>query len=59
MSTVETRLLTPSEVAVELRVSAPTVYRLIDRGQLRAARIGGQLRIERTAVEALLTRRAR
>jgi putative molybdopterin biosynthesis protein len=59
MSTVETRLLTPSEVAVELRISAPTVYRLIDRGELPAAKIGGQLRIERADLEALLTRRAR
>jgi excisionase family DNA binding protein len=59
MSTVESRLLTPAEVAVELRISAPTVYRLIAAGELPAAKVGGQLRIERAEVEALLTRRAR
>jgi len=60
MSATETpRLLTPAEVAAELRISSPTVYRLIATGELRAARVGGQLRIERADVEALLARRAR
>lgn len=57
MSATETpRLMTPAEVAAELRISLPTTYRMIAARELPAARIGGQLRIERTAVEALLAR---
>jgi excisionase family DNA binding protein len=49
-------LLTPREVARELRVSMPTLYRRISDGQLAAVRVGedGPLRVRREAVSALL-----
>ena len=51
---VQHEMLTPAEVAVELRVSAPTVYRTIARGELKAVRVGGQLRIDRDDLERYL-----
>jgi excisionase family DNA binding protein len=48
------KMLTPAEVAVELRVSAPTIYRRIQAGELKAVRIGGQLRIDREDLERFL-----
>jgi excisionase family DNA binding protein len=45
----EPLLLLP-EVATALRVSVPTVRRLISRGELDAVRVGGQIRV---APEAL------
>jgi excisionase family DNA binding protein len=39
-------LLTPAEVARMARVSTATVYREIDRGELRARHVGRQLRID-------------
>lgn len=39
-------LLTPAEVARLAQVSKATVYREIDRGELRARHVGRQLRIE-------------
>lgn len=38
-------MLTVKETATFLRVSARTVYRLIESGQLEAVRIGSQWRI--------------
>lgn len=38
-------LLTPAEVARLAQVSTATVYREIDRGELRARHVGRQLRI--------------
>ncbi len=38
-------LLTVAEVALELRVSSMTVYRLIKRGELDAIRVGKNYRI--------------
>jgi excisionase family DNA binding protein len=43
---VTDRLLTPVEVAEWAQVSERTVRRAISRGDLRAGRAGGQLRIE-------------
>ncbi len=40
-------MLTLEEVANELRVSVQTVRRLIEAGQLRAVRVGRQLRVKR------------
>ena len=48
------RLLTPNEVAEQLRVSTMTVYRLIKAGDLRAARIGKSFRISEDDVDAYL-----
>ncbi len=43
-------ILTIPEVASYLRVSARTIYRLIDRKELNAVRIGRQWRIPRAAL---------
>jgi excisionase family DNA binding protein len=51
------RLLTPNEVAEQLRVSTMTVYRLIKAGDLRAARIGKSFRIREEDVDAYLQSR--
>ncbi|MEX0873443.1 MAG: helix-turn-helix domain-containing protein [Actinomycetota bacterium] len=39
------RLLTVAEVALAMRVSRMTVYRLIRRGQLKAIRVGRNYRV--------------
>jgi putative molybdopterin biosynthesis protein len=39
-------LLTPAEVAQLAKVSRETVYREIDRGELKAVHVGRQLRID-------------
>ena len=49
-------LLTLGEVSDAFRVSETTVRRMIERGELRAFRIGGQLRIDRDSVVHLLQR---
>jgi excisionase family DNA binding protein len=49
-------LLTLREVSGTLRVSTKTVRRMIDRRELRAFRVGGQLRVERDSLIQLLTR---
>ena len=46
--------LTVSDVAKELRVSSATVYRLIDRGELRHARVSNAIRISPTDLAAFL-----
>ena len=51
------RLLTPNEVAEQLRVSTMTVYRLIKAGDLRAARIGKSFRISEDDVDTYLQSR--
>jgi excisionase family DNA binding protein len=51
------RLLTPNEVAEQLRVSTMTVYRLIKAGDLRAARIGKSFRIREDDVDSYLQSR--
>jgi len=48
------RLLTVREVAVTLRVSTMTVYRLIRSGELRALRVGHSYRIRESDVDAYL-----
>ena len=47
-------LLTVSEVADRLRVSTMTVYRLIQREELQALRIGRSYRIQQDALDAFL-----
>jgi excisionase family DNA binding protein len=41
------QLLTVSQVANELKISSPTVYRLIRERQLKARKFRGSYRIER------------
>ena len=50
--------LTPQELALELRVHVSSVYRAVDRGDLRAVRLAskGPLRIPRSAIEELAQR---
>ena len=48
------RFMTVSEVAASLRVSTMTVYRLINGGDLPAARIGRSFRIRTEDLEAYL-----
>ena len=45
---------TPEEAAELLRVHRTTIYRLIDSGEIKAIRIGGQWRISETALTELL-----
>lgn len=47
-------LLTVKEVAAILRVSQPTVLRMIDDGELRAIRVRNQWRISRADLDAYL-----
>jgi excisionase family DNA binding protein len=54
MNIAERQLLSPSEVAFELRISAVTVYRLIGAQQIPALRVGGQLRISRDDLDRYL-----
>ena len=47
-------LLTVAEVAVMLRVSKMTIYRLIDAGRLNAVRVGRSFRLPQASVELFL-----
>ena len=51
----EVRFLTVSEVAAALRVSTMTVYRLINGGELPAARIGRSFRVRPQDLERYLS----
>ena len=53
-----TDLLTVAEVAERLRVSTMTVYRLIQRDELPALRIGRSYRIDRSDLDAYLAAQA-
>ena len=46
------RLLTPSEVAARCTLSAKTVYRAIERGELPAAKLCSRIRVRASDVEA-------
>ena len=50
----EGRFLTVSEAATRLQVSAKTIRRLIDRGDLPALRIGHLIRIPEESFESFL-----
>ncbi len=53
----EARFVTVSEVAEILRVSTMTVYRLIDKGDLPAVRIGRRYRLREEDVRRYLEER--
>lgn len=56
----EQTVLTTSEVAAELRCSLRTVYRLLQRGDLRGAfYVGGRIRIPVDALTALIDQHPR
>jgi excisionase family DNA binding protein len=54
MVTTEPRFYTVEEVAQLLRVSARTVYRLVERGELRALRVGDLYRISQENLDSYL-----
>jgi len=47
-------LLTIREIAKFLNVSIRTVQRMVKRGDLDAIRVGGQIRVRRSALDMLL-----
>ena len=54
------RLLTPYEIAERCALSAKTVYRAIDRGELPAARLCTRIRVRASDVDAwILARQVR
>jgi excisionase family DNA binding protein len=53
-SSMQIRFMTVSEVATSLRVSTMTVYRLINGGDLPAARIGRSFRVRTEDLEHYL-----
>lgn len=54
---METVLLTPADVAQQLRIKKSTVYELINRGELPASRVGKQMRISRADIDRYLKAR--
>lgn len=52
------RYLTVQEIALMFRVSKMTVYRLIERRELRAVRIGRTFRIAESAVQEYIAETA-
>ncbi len=53
---VPERFLTVGEVAMVLRVSTMTVYRLIDAGELPAVRVGRSLRLRQVDFDRYVAR---
>lgn len=51
------RYLTVAEVALDMRVSTMTVYRLIKSGELAAVRVGKSYRIRETDLDLFLESR--
>ncbi len=47
-------LLTPDEVAAILRISKISVYRMVERREIRFHRVCGRLRFERSDIEQYL-----
>jgi excisionase family DNA binding protein len=54
MKQIEPALMTVSEVAEYLRVTPPTVYRLLRKNKLPGFRIGSDYRINRETLERWL-----
>jgi len=52
-------LMTVKETAEYLRIPLPTVYYLVQRGQLPAVQIGGRWRIKRSLLDRDILRTAR
>jgi len=51
---MEDTMLSVKEIAKFLSVSKRTVQRMVKRGELDAVRVGGQIRVRRTALDRLL-----
>ena len=56
-SALESKFLTTLEVSERLQVSPRTVQRLIQRGELKAFRVGRQVRIPELALKEMLEAR--
>lgn len=54
MTVLERTFLTVAEVAAQLRVHPDTIRRSIAGGELQAARVGAQLRIDESELERYL-----
>ncbi len=52
-------MYSPREFADALNVTARTIYRLIDVGEVRAIKVGGCVRIPRSELDRLLSSDAR
>jgi excisionase family DNA binding protein len=50
------RLHTPKDVALTLKLCTRTILRMIERGELKAIRIGRSIRIEDEALDLYLLR---
>lgn len=50
------RYLTVPEIAVELRVSKMTIYRLVHDGTLPSVRVGRSFRVKQSDLDAYLKR---
>ena len=48
------KVYTPEQVAKHLQLNVNTIWRYINKGKLKAARIGGQYRIKKSVFEKLL-----
>ncbi len=51
-------LMTVEEVAAYLRVTKKTIYRLLERGQIPATKVGHQWRFDRTSIDEWLQRKS-
>jgi excisionase family DNA binding protein len=54
MDATQPPMMTVGQVARTFTVSASHIYRMVRRNELPAVRIGGAIRVPRTAVEAML-----
>jgi excisionase family DNA binding protein len=52
-------LVRPDEAAKVLAVSKSALYRMVERGDVRAVRIGRTVRIWRSSIDELLTKPSR
>lgn len=53
------QLLTVKEAAAQLKLSRPSVYRLMKRGELKSVKLGGARRIPQRELERLVDRKTR
>ncbi|MDD2656851.1 MAG: helix-turn-helix domain-containing protein [Patescibacteria group bacterium] len=51
---IQTQILKIGEVAVILRISKPTIYRMVESGRIPAYKIGGSLRFKLAEISTYL-----
>jgi len=54
---MEKRWLTARETSEYLSLNLKTVYSLVTRGELKAGRVGGSIRIDKKAIDEKLEKR--